>query len=64
MAKILKILDENYLADVEENDSNDTPACDDDARSHFFLEIGLTEVKGNDFKDTPHNKKKSKIAQI
>ena len=43
MAKILKILDENYLADVEENDSNDTPACDDDAhknilrsRSHFF----------------------------
>ena len=30
MAKILNIWDENDLADVEENDSNDTPACDDD----------------------------------
>ena len=52
----------NGRAQVEENNSNHTLVCDDDAhkvvlctRSHFFCTRWVKEI---DLKDTPHNKGK------
>ena len=52
----------NGRAQVEENNSNHTFVCDDDAhkvvlcaRSHFFCTRWVKEI---DLKDTPHNKGK------
>ena len=61
----LLFLDENGVTEVEENDSNDTLGCDDDAhkvvlRNHslilrawllFLGENGVNEVKENDSND-------------
>ena len=60
----------NSRAKVEKNTSNDTFVCDDDAHivvlstcSPFFCTRWLLlEVKENNFKDAPHNKKRKTIS--
>ena len=56
----------NEHVEFEENNSNDTLDCDDDAHKQFcvlvsqfpFLyEVGITQDQGKGFKDTAHNKR-------
>ena len=56
----------NGRAELEKNTFNDAFLCDDEAHivvlctcSPFFCTRGgLTEVKENDFQDTPHDKRR------
>ena len=65
-----KFSEGNGCDEVEENNSNDTLVSDDDAHkvvlctgSHFFCSSWvLTEVKGKEFKDTPHNKRQKETS--
>ena len=66
LVSLVNILDINGLTEVEENDSDDTLGCDDDAHKvvlcnhslilHVWLlfldENGVTEVEENDSNDT------------
>ena len=65
-----KFSEGNGCDEVEENNSNDTLVSDDDAHkvvlctgSHFFCSSWvLTEVKGKEFKDTPHDKSQKELS--
>ena len=69
MPRHTKTLIPNYIyegndhAEVEKNKSNDTlvmwwwcsHSCSVYSQSSFLYKVGLTEVRENDLKDTPHD---------
>ena len=55
---LITFSEENGRAKVEENNSNDTLVCDDDAHKVILSTRSRFFCNWNDFKDTVHDKRK------